>query len=90
VALAFGGGPLHLDLVRDSVVGGAWFTPVGVVVAAIGWAVSGFLAVLVIATPCPLLLSIPIAIIGAVSVAASRGTIIRNPGVLEVIDPPGR
>ena len=69
---------------------GAWFTPVGVVVAAIGWAVSGdssrFLAVLVIATPCPLLLSIPIAIIGAVSVAASRGIIIKNPGVLEVID----
>ncbi len=69
---------------------GAWFTPVGVVVAAIGWAVSGdssrFLAVLVIATPCPLLLAIPIAIIGAVSVAASRGIIIKNPGVLELID----
>ncbi len=69
---------------------GAWFTPVGIVVAALGWYVSGdpsrFLAVLVIATPCPLLLAIPIALIGAVSVAASRGIIIKNPGVLELID----
>jgi cation transport ATPase len=54
---------------------GAWYTPLAVAVAALGWIVGGdphrFLAVLVIATPCPLLIAIPIAIIGAISV--SRG-----------------
>ena len=44
-----------------------------------------FLAVLVIATPCPLLLAIPIAIIGAISVAASRGIIVKDPAMLERI-----
>jgi P-type E1-E2 ATPase len=41
---------------------------------------------MVIATPCPLLIAIPIAIIGAISVAAQTGIIIKNPGVLEQID----
>ncbi len=40
---------------------------------------------LVIATPCPLLLAIPVAIIGAISIAASRGIIIKNPAMLECI-----
>ena len=35
--------------------------------------------VLVVATPCPLLLAIPVAIIGAISVAAGRAIIIKNP-----------
>jgi heavy metal translocating P-type ATPase len=68
---------------------GGWYTLLALTVAALGWAVSHqatrFLAVLVIATPCPLLLAIPVAIIGAVSVAASRGIIVRNPGILEQI-----
>jgi cation transport ATPase len=42
--------------------------------------------VLVIATPCPLLLAIPVAIIGAVSLAASRAIIVKNPSMLERID----
>ena len=45
-----------------------------------------FLAVVVVATPCPLLLAIPTAIIGAISVAARRAIIIKNPAVLEQID----
>jgi P-type E1-E2 ATPase len=45
-----------------------------------------FLAVLVIATPCPLLLGIPVAIIGAISVAAQRGIVIKDPVILEKID----
>jgi len=45
-----------------------------------------FLAVLVVATPCPLLIGIPVAIIGAISLAAKRGIIIRDPAVLERID----
>jgi heavy metal translocating P-type ATPase len=68
---------------------GSWYTLVALGVAAVGWILGGdptrFLAVLVIATPCPLLLAIPIAIIGAISVAASRGIIIKDPGMLERI-----
>ena len=45
-----------------------------------------FLAVLVVATPCPLLIAIPVAIIGSISLAARRGIIIRDPAVLEQVD----
>jgi len=45
-----------------------------------------FLAVLVVATPCPLLIAIPVTIIGAISLAAKRSIIIRDPAVLERID----
>ena len=66
---------------------GSWYTPLAVTVAAAGWAASGepsrFLAVLVIATPCPLLLGIPVAIIGAISTAARRGILIKDAGILE-------
>jgi heavy metal translocating P-type ATPase len=69
---------------------GAWYTLLALGMAGMGWALGGdatrFLAVLVIATPCPLLLAIPVAIIGAISVAASRGIIIKDPSMLERID----
>jgi P-type E1-E2 ATPase len=42
-----------------------------------------FLAVIVIATPCPLLLGIPVAVIGAVSLCARHAIIIRDPAALE-------
>ncbi|MEZ6106846.1 MAG: heavy metal translocating P-type ATPase [Pirellulaceae bacterium] len=67
---------------------GAFYTPIAIVVAALAWLISGdpirFLAVLVVATPCPLLIAIPVAIIGSISLAAKRGIIIRNPTALEV------
>src|SRR4051812_15859369 len=54
---------------------GGWYTLLALLVAGAGWMIGGdprrFLAVLVIATPCPLLLAIPVAIIGAVSLAAT-------------------
>ena len=69
---------------------GALYTPLALVVAAAAWWASGeptrFLAVLVVATPCPLLIAIPVAIIGAVSLAAKRGIVIRDPAVLERLD----
>jgi heavy metal translocating P-type ATPase len=69
---------------------GAWYTPIALILAAAAWLWSGdpvrFLAVLVVATPCPLLIGIPVAIIGAISLAAKRGIIIRDPAVLERID----
>jgi P-type E1-E2 ATPase len=61
-----------------------------VAIALIAWVASGdavrFLGVLVVATPCPLLIGIPVAIIGSVSLAARRGIIIKDPAVLEKID----
>jgi heavy metal translocating P-type ATPase len=68
---------------------GAIYTPVALVVAGLAWFISGepirFLAVLVIATPCPLLLAIPIAIIGSISLCARRAIIVKNPVALEQI-----
>ncbi len=68
---------------------GAIYTPVALAVAAFAWVLSGesvrFLAVLVIATPCPLLLAIPIAIIGSISLCARRAIIVKTPVVLEQI-----
>ncbi len=68
---------------------GAIYTPVALTVAILAWVISGesvrFLAVLVIATPCPLLLSIPIAIIGSISLCARRAIIVKSPVVLEQI-----
>jgi len=69
---------------------GAVYTPVAVAIALVAWVVSGdatrFLAVLVVATPCPLLIAIPVAIIGSISLAARRGIIIKDPAVLERVD----
>ena len=66
---------------------GAWYTPLAVAIALVAWWCSGdptrFLSVLVIATPCPLLIAIPIAIIGGISLCAKRGIIIRDPAVME-------
>jgi heavy metal translocating P-type ATPase len=68
---------------------GAIYTPVALTVALLAWAISGesirFLAVLVIATPCPLLIAIPIAIIGSISLCARRAIIVKSPVVLEQI-----
>lgn len=69
---------------------GAIYTPVAVGIAILAWFFSGsptrFLAVLVVATPCPLLIAIPVAIIGSISLAARRGIIIKDPAALEKID----
>ena len=62
---------------------GAWYTPMAVVIALLAWAFSGeavrFLAVLVIATPCPLLIAIPVAIIGSISLSARLGILNQKP-----------
>lgn len=64
-----------------------WFTPVTLVVCAVAYAASGdwtrVLAVLVVATPCPLILATPVAIIGGINAAARRMIIVRNGGALE-------
>lgn len=68
---------------------GAIYTPIALAVALLAWLIGGdatrFLAVLVIATPCPLIIAIPIAIIGSISLSARRAIIVKNPVVLEQI-----
>jgi len=64
-----------------------WFTPVTLLACAIAWWLSGdaarVLAVLVVATPCPLLLATPVAIIGGINRAARRQVVVRNGTALE-------
>ncbi len=66
---------------------GAMYTPIAVIIALIAGFLARdpvrFLAVLVVATPCPLLIAIPVAIIGSISLAARRGIIVKDPAVLE-------
>ena len=63
------------------------FAPIALILAFAAWYFTGdairFLAVLVIATPCPLLIAIPITIISAISMAARHAIIIKDPTVLE-------
>jgi heavy metal translocating P-type ATPase len=68
---------------------GAFYTPLAIAIGIVAWLLSGdpvrFLAVMVVATPCPLLIGIPVAIIGAVSLAANRSIIVRDPAILEKV-----
>ena len=64
------------------------FTAVTLVLAAAAWYVSQgdpsrFLAVLVIATPCPLLIAAPISFLGGLNVASKRTIIVKRPAALE-------
>jgi heavy metal translocating P-type ATPase len=64
-----------------------WFTPLVLMACAAVWAWSAdpsrVLAVLVVATPCPLILATPVAIIGGVNRAAARQIVIKTGGALE-------
>ncbi len=68
---------------------GAYYTPVAVAIGIAAWLATGeavrFLAVMVVATPCPLLIAIPVAVIGSISLAAKRAIIVRDPAVLETV-----
>ena len=65
----------------------AFFLPFTLLVAGIAWAAAGDptrgLAVMVVATPCPLILAAPIAFVGGLSRAAKAGVIVKGSGVLE-------
>jgi P-type E1-E2 ATPase len=67
-----------------------WFTPVTLAVCALAvlathdW--TRALAILVVATPCPLILATPVAIIGGINRAAKRHIIVRNGGALELME----
>ena len=63
------------------------FTAVSFIIAGAAWAISGesirFLEVLVVATPCPLLIGAPIALISGMSRAAKHGIIIKTGAAME-------
>lgn len=66
-----------------------WFVPLALSVSGLAWLVSGDpirgLAVLVVATPCPLILAVPIALVSGISRAATRGVIFRGGASLELL-----
>ena len=66
-----------------------WFTPLTLVMCGIGWWITGdartVLSVLVVATPCPLILAVPVAVISAINRAAGRGIIVKGGTALEQI-----
>ena len=65
------------------------FLPVTLVVASLAWALSGDpvrgLAVVVVATPCPLILAAPIALVSGLSRAARSGIIVKGAGAIELL-----
>jgi len=65
----------------------AFFLPVTTVVALLAWAFSGdpvrALAVFVVATPCPLILAAPIALMSGLSRTARAGIVVKGGGALE-------
>jgi heavy metal translocating P-type ATPase len=64
-----------------------WFTPITIMICVIAVALTHeplrALAILVVATPCPLILATPVALIGGINRAARRFVIVRNGAALE-------
>lgn len=64
-----------------------FFVLVSLLVAGASWLVTGdvvrALAVLVVATPCPLILAVPVAIVSGISRCAKRGILVKGGGALE-------
>ena len=75
--------PIHRLADRYSV----WFTLAAVSLAGLAWALSGdsiyALAVMVCASPCPLILATPIAIMSGIDLAARHGIIVKSGGAIE-------
>lgn len=66
-----------------------WFVPLSLALAGIAWWISGdvmrALAVVVVATPCPLILAVPVAIVSGISRCARRGILVKGGGALEAL-----
>ena len=77
----------HAPFVRMADRYAAFLLPVTVVLAGGAWAASGdavrALSVLVVATPCPLILAAPIALVSGVSRAARAGVVVKGAAVIE-------
>lgn len=66
-----------------------WFTPLTLVMCGLSWLITGdirtVLSVLVVATPCPLILATPIAVISGINRAAREGIIVKGGAAIEQI-----
>jgi heavy metal translocating P-type ATPase len=66
-----------------------WFTPVTLIMCGVGWLITGtpttILAVLVVATPCPLILAVPVAVLGGINRAASASIVVKSGTAIEQI-----
>ena len=66
-----------------------YFTPLTIVLSVFGYLLTGkivtLLSVLVVATPCPLIIAVPIAVIAGVDRAANDGIIVKNGSAIEQI-----
>jgi heavy metal translocating P-type ATPase len=66
-----------------------WFTPATLLMCVVAWLVdrqpTSVLAVLVVATPCPLILATPVAVIAGIGRAARRGIIVRHGAAIEEV-----
>ena len=66
-----------------------FFLPATLLIAGLAWAASGDpvrgLAVVVVATPCPLILAAPIALVSGLSRAAGAGVVVKGAGVIETL-----
>jgi len=64
-----------------------WFLGLSLAMAGLAWYASGdpqrLLAVLVIATPCPLILAVPVALVSGMSKAARAGVLFKDGGAME-------
>lgn len=87
VRLAQQAGAESAPLVRLADRYAAYFLPLALLMAGGAWLASGSavraVAVLVVATPCPLLLAAPVAIVSGLSRASRAGVVIRSGGALE-------
>lgn len=89
VALVHSAESSHAPIVRLADRFAIPFTAVSLVLAGTAWAISGdstrFAEVLVLATPCPLLIAAPVAFLGGLSRAAKSGVIMKSGAVIEQI-----
>lgn len=87
VRLAEQAGAERAPMVRLAERYAAWFLPLSLAIAGLAWVLSGSaaraVAVLVVATPCPLLLAAPVAIVSGLSRASRLGVIVRDGTALE-------
>ncbi|MTD54603.1 heavy metal translocating P-type ATPase [Amycolatopsis pithecellobii] len=67
----------------------AWFLPAALLIAGVAWALTGdpdrAVAVLVTATPCPLLLAVPVAVTGGMSRTSRSGVVVKGGAALELL-----
>ena len=89
IALVRDAGASNAPVIRLADRYAAWFLPLSLGVAGVAWLLSGSpvraVAVFVVATPCPLLLAAPVAIVSGLSRASRIGVVIRSGAALETL-----